>query len=121
MLRHLTILIGLLLLAGCTQGPKSDPRLMRAGSLAADSPHEALAVLDSVCPDSLSKADRYRYDFLTVKASDKAFVTHTSDSLILGVMAYAESHPSAIPYAEALYYGGRVYSDLGDYPTALSY
>ena len=121
MLRHLTILLGLLLLACCTHGPKSDPRLMRAGSLAADSPREALALLDSVCPDSLSKADRFRYDFLTVKASDKAFVTHTSDSLILGVIAYAESHPSAIPYAEALYYGGRVYSDLGDYPTSLSY
>ncbi|MDE6555958.1 MAG: tetratricopeptide repeat protein, partial [Duncaniella sp.] len=111
----------LILIAGCSSGSRPDPRLERAAALAADSPRKALAILDSVCRDSLSPSDRHRYNFLKVKASDKAFIDHTSDSLILAVLSYADTHRDIIPYGEVLYYGGRVYSDLGDYPTALSY
>ncbi|MDE6557402.1 MAG: tetratricopeptide repeat protein, partial [Duncaniella sp.] len=116
------LFLALILIIACTPGSDPDPRIGRAESLVDDSPREALAILDSVCPDSLSKDDRHLYDFLTVKASDKAYITHTSDSLILVVIHYAESHNlPPVHLAEALYYGGRVYSDLGDYPTALSY
>lgn len=77
--------------------------------------------LDSINSDSLSEADRYYYDFLTLKAQDKAYVPHTSDSLYLRVHDYYAKKGSDDFFTEVLYYGGRVYSDLGDYPTALQY
>lgn len=36
-------------------------------------------------------------------------------------MDYFDSNSSDPIYCEALYYGGRVYADMGDYPTALQY
>lgn len=85
------------------------------------SPQKALAALDSIDYGSLSPADRHYYDFLSIKANDKAYVKHTSDSLILDVIDHYSSQSDDALYAEALYYGGRVYSDLGDYPSALKY
>lgn len=86
-----------------------------------DSPRKALAALDSIDYGSLSPTDRHYYDFLSIKANDKAYVKHTSDSLILDVIDHYSSQSDDALYAEALYYGGRVYSDLGDYPSALKY
>ena len=105
------------LLCACSETPH-DARLTEVAALANDEPHKALALLDSIDADSLSEADRHYFDFLTVKASDKAYIFHTSDSLILDVIDYYRGKDL---YPEALYYGGRVYSDLGDKPTALEY
>lgn len=81
----------------------------------------ALAELREMPADSLPESDRHFRDLLLIKASDKAYMEHTSDSLILDVIGYYSRHPENPLYPEALYYGGRVYSDLGDYPTALRY
>lgn len=110
----------LLLLAGCS-GRRHDERLDRIVGIVSDSPREALACLDSICPDSLTDADRHYYDFLSVKAADRAYVAHRSDSLILSVIDYYSRTPRDPLYPEALYYGGRVYSDMGDLPKALQY
>lgn len=112
-----TILV-LLLAVGCHH---ADDRLVGLDAISDSAPQ---AVLDSLaCIDraTLSEADRHYYDFLSVKAADKAYITHSSDSLILSVVDYASNHQSHGYYPEALYYCGRVYSDLGDYPTALTY
>ena len=106
--------------AGCSR-PEPDAALMRVAGLVSDDPEAALAMLDSVDTRQLSDADRHYHDFLSVKARDKAYVTHESDSLVLDVIDYYSSRPGNPLYAEALYYGGRVYTDLGDYPTALRY
>ena len=37
------------------------------------------------------------------------------------MIEYYKGNKDKALYSEALYYGGRVYSDLGDYPTALNY
>ena len=71
--------------------------------------------------DGMNAAERARFDLLRVKSADKAYVRHTSDSLIRSVLGYYEKHTRSEQYPEALYYGGRVYSDLGDSPTALRY
>ena len=89
-------------------------------------PKAAVLFVDSLAADStwsagMSKAERARFDLLRVKSADKAYVRHTSDSLIRTVLEYYEKHPGSEQYPEALYYGGRVYSDLGDSPTALRY
>ena len=56
-----------------------------------------------------------------IKAADKAYIAHASDTGILRVVDYYRAHPDSTLYAESLYYAGRVYSDLGDSPTALKY
>ena len=105
------------LLSACSEKPH-DTRLTRVAELTDSVPEAALALLDSIDASALSDAERHYFDFLTVKASDKAYIDHTSDSLILDVIDYYRGKDL---YPEALYYGGRVYSDLGDYPTSLEY
>lgn len=61
------------------------------------------------------------YQLLNIKARDKAYITHTSDSLIQQVLRYYEKKNDKRHLPEAYYYGGRVYSDLGDAPQALGY
>lgn len=77
--------------------------------------------LYSISKDELSKEDKVYYDFLSVKLADKAIIHHTSDSVILPVIDYYSSHEPKERYAEALYYGGRVYHDIGDFPSAIKY
>ncbi len=108
-----------LLAAGCTHTP--DARLLRAKSMMTDSLPQARAMLDSIDRASLSAPDRNLRDLLAIKAADKAYVKHTADSTIMRLADYYERHQSTGRYPEALYYAGRVYSDLGDYPTALEY
>lgn len=119
-LRTILIFISCLFLSSCTHS-RHDERLSRIAAFVSESPDSAMTALDSIAPAYLSEADRHRYDLLSIKARDKAYVTHTSDSLILDVVDYYSFAGPDSLYAEALYYGGRVYSDLGDYPTALKY
>jgi tetratricopeptide (TPR) repeat protein len=109
-----------LLLAGCS-GSQHDARLQQLAAQIDDDPHSAVEALDSLNGSTFSEADRHYYDLLLIKARDKAYIFHTSDSLILDVINYYADHQDANLYAEALYYGGRVYSDMGDYPSALHY
>ncbi len=104
---------------GCSRRP--DTRLTRIAAIVSDHPERALQSLDSINPDDLSESDRHFHDFLAIKARDKASLPHASDSLILDVIDYYSAYQSDPIYPEALYYGGRVYYELGDYPTALQY
>lgn len=117
MRKLLYVILIIATLAGCSDQNRNE-ELLRAESLADHDPDKALAILDSINPSQLNQHDRYMYDFLSIKASDKAYITHASDSLILSVLDRAPNYPN---HSEALYYGGRVYSDLGDYPTAIKY
>lgn len=119
-LRTLLLLILSLTITCCTDKP-SDIRLSRVENLSSESPKEAWDSLGAINYDLLSDADKHYYDFLSVKVADKAYLTHSSDSLIFKVIDFESKHQKYGRYSEALYYGGRVYSDLGDYPTALHY
>lgn len=105
--------------AGCSHQP--DARLKRIATSVTDNPEGALQELECMDVRKLTDSDRHLHDFLTIKARDKAYVNHESDSLILDVIKYYSTRRSDPIYPEALYYGGRVYCDLGDYPTALKY
>lgn len=111
----------MLLMTVCCGRRSHDPRLERIWEYVSDKPRAALAALDSIDAAKLSDSDRAFYNLISIKAKDKAYVRHTSDSLILTVIDYYNSHNDEILYPEALYYGGRVYYDLGDYPTSLRY
>ena len=114
------LFLAILAIGGCGSSPR-DSRLSEIALIISDSPEDALKRLGDICPDSLSGSDRHYLDFLTIKAKDKAYIYHTSDSLILDVLSYASSHQSEGYYPEALYYAGRVYSDIGDSPNSLIY
>lgn len=119
-LRWLILTVAFVILESCSSH-KTDHRLVEIAANVSDDPNHAMSRLDSICRDSLAEADRYFYDLLTIKARDKAYVIHTSDSLIRSVIEYY-SHDKTNPlYPEALYYGGRVYSDMGDSPNALEF
>lgn len=117
----LIIVTATLVMAAACGRTEPDDRLAMIAERVESAPEEALQNLDSIYYDSLSTADRHFYDFLTLKAKDKAYITHTSDSLILDLIEYYSSNNQSNLYPEVLYYGGRVYSDLGDFPTSLFY
>lgn len=108
----------------CDSGGSCGEVFDKAEKLIAVHPDSATSYLDSLAADTawtkaMRESDRARFSLLRVKAADKAYVRHTSDSLIRTALAYYENHTGSEHYPEALYYGGRVYSDLGDSPTAL--
>ena len=118
---HLIILVlsVLSILTGC--GSEPDPRLERIDMLSENDPRVARAALDSIDRETLAAPDRHFHDLLEIKIDDKNYVRHTSDTLIRDVLGYYSSHKDSPRYPEALYYAGRVYSDLGDGKTALKY
>lgn len=83
-------------------------------------PDSALNLLNDINCDTLSEADKNYHHFLTVKAMDKAYIVHKSDSLISLAYDYFQSHNTE-RFPEVVYYCGRVNNDLGDYPTALNF
>lgn len=119
-MRLLSAVIITILVSACS-GAGTDRRLAKINELTSTSPREALDSLAIIDYVNLPEADRHYYDLMSIKANDKAYVVHTSDSIILSVVDYYAHHGSDARYAEALYYAGRVYSDLGDAPTALRY
>lgn len=84
-------------------------------------PSRAVSELDSIDRSMLNESDKHYYDFLTIKSKDKAYILHTNDSLILDVIDWYTNHQATPLYPEVLYYGGRVYSDIGDCNTATQY
>ena len=112
----------LLCLSACR--PKPYPSLLLvADSLVSVLPDSACALLASYAADTADEPlyVRMYYRLLCIKAKDKAYIVHTSDSAILPVVTYYEHHKRLPHLPEAYYYAGRVYRDLGDAPQALAY
>ena len=121
----LTALLALtaLLSASCQSDKRTGQLLQQADSLIKIRPDSMRTVLQAWA-DSMSREPeqvRMRYRLLCVKADDKAYVPHTSDSLILPLVRYYRSRRDKSLLPEALYYAGRTYSDLKDAPLALEY
>lgn len=118
-LRLTSALILMSLATSCA--PDRGSTLGRIDALTERDADLALDTLKTLEGTHFSEADRNHYELLKIKAADKLYIRHQSDSVILGVINYYKKHPKGLLYAEALYYGGRVYSDMGDYPMALKY
>lgn len=117
------LLVSLLLtVSGCLRG-SYPPVLSVADSLSAANPGKAIALLDSLRPQMEQEREPVRmyYALLCIKARDKAYLLHTSDSLARAVLHYYENRNDRRHLPEAYYYAGRVMSDLGDAPQALHY
>ncbi|MDE6553007.1 MAG: hypothetical protein K2K98_08635 [Muribaculaceae bacterium] len=98
-----------------------DAKFQEIDRLTDSLPLEAIRRLDSINTAGLSEKELYSYRLLWIKSRDKAYIAHRTDTLILDVIDYYDRHRNEGLYPEALYYGGRVYSDLGDLPTALEF
>lgn len=119
-------LISILFLALCLHACISKPHpytLQAADTLVYSNADSAIALLEQL-KDSIaseSEATQNYYRLLWIKANDKAYIHHTSDSLIRLVLDYYENKADKKQLPEVYYYAGRVYSDLGDAPQALDY
>ncbi|WP_300702370.1 tetratricopeptide repeat protein [Bacteroides sp.] len=108
----------------CSCQHKPYPRSMQiADSIVDTAPDSAVALLAQLKDSILSepKSTCMYYKLLSIKAKDKAYIPHTSDSLILQVIHYYEQREDHKHLPEAYYYAGRTYRDLGDAPQALDY
>ena len=103
---------------GCDRYHK---QLERIDTLCDSSPRQAVFALDSIDYGNLSEKERHYFDFLYVKSRDKAYARHSSDSLILDAINYYSKTDDKKRYAQSLFYAGRVYSHLGDLPSAIEY
>ena len=120
----LTLVATLLLGAACRRGTTDNPELLHAAYILDNEPdsiEEAVRILKDISQNNLNQGDKSLHTLLSVKADDKLYIPHTSDSLILLSVKYEEKHRKRGYYPEALHYAGMVYSDLGDYPTATKY
>lgn len=112
----------LFLLAACR--PARYPQVLQeADSLASACPDSAVALLHGLRAEMAEerRAVQMYYRLLCIKAQDKAYIPHTSDSAVLSVLHYYEERKDRRHLPEVYYYAGRVYRDLGDAPQALDY
>lgn len=104
-------------ICACTNKPY--PQSLRvADSLIHNNPDSAVILLEELKRSMAfePQATQMYYQLLTIKAKDKAYITHTSDSLIKTVVKYYEERKDRERLPETYYYAGRVYRDLGDAP-----
>lgn len=83
----------------------------------------AMAMLDSMRPamaDAPEHEQMY-YRLICIKADDKAYIEHESDTSILPVVEYYETKGDKHLLSEAYYYAGNTYRDMNDAPRALEY
>lgn len=111
------------MLSGCS--PKSPRQHIweEMDSLCNVNPELALMQLDSLgtSTPTFEEADKMRWELLRTKARDKAFITHTSDSVMKRVVDYYEKKGNVSVRAEAHYYLASVYRDLHDSPRAVTH
>ena len=116
-------MILLLFLSACAGRRGGYPeRLQRASQLVEARPDSALGYLDSlgVPLSGLPEEARMYAQLLRIKANDKLYIPHTSDSVINRIVKFYEGFGDRERLAEAYFYQGSVYRDLQDAPRAIA-
>ena len=117
------LLLSIVLLTACERHYDYPRELLLVDSLCEVSPDSALLCLQDMSTQMLQGPEPVRryYQLLTIRAADKAYIPHTSDSLILQLVEYYEHEgdPSLLP--TAYYLAGNVYYDLENIHEALAY
>ena len=115
-------LSSLLFLASCGWRERVIPvELARADSLMEVRPDSAMAYLASLDSFVQGKPEYVRmyYALQQIKAQDKCYIPHTSDSVILSLVRYYTDYGTPDQQMEAYHYLGSVYRDMGDAPRAV--
>ena len=110
--KYLFGLLFLFLLA-CSRAGEHEALFRQVESVVNDHPDSAMVLLQRIEePERLDSADWARWALLTTQARDKAYIRHTTDSVINRVADYyqrfGDNHQKALAY----YYVGRVNTDL---------
>lgn len=119
---HIIILLLIGLLTSCCTKQQSYPEAMiQAEACIVASPDSALTLLSTLeeeIKDEPRETQMY-YNLLTIKAQDKLYISHTSDSLIKVITEFYENYGDSEKLMEAYYYLGSTYRDMKDAPQAL--
>ena len=116
--RLLHIAFVLLLLCAC--GNREAQRMLdRAEAVMSDNPSEAIAVLDSIGDDGLSRSQHMRRLLLLTNAQNKCDTVFRSDSIQKLLVNYYANHGIANEKMLAYYLLGRARYDIGEIPAAL--
>lgn len=115
------LLAGCLYLFSCTSGKDYPIAMKQAMSCMDARPDSALALLETLA-DSMSNAPQETqmyYRLLTIKAEDKLYMPHTTDSVILSIVDYYRKKGDKERLFESYYYLGGTYRDMNDISRAL--
>ena len=111
------ILLLSVVLSLCACGDRTAQRMLdRAENVLNENPGEAIAVLDSIGDDGLSRSQRMRHLLLLTNAQNKCDTVFRSDSIQRLLVDYYESHGTANERMLAHYLLGRAYYDMGEMP-----
>ena len=112
------IVLVLLLLSAC--GSREAQRMLeRAEAVMNENPSEAIALLDSISDEGLSRSQQMRRLLLLTNAQNKCDTVFRSDSIQRLLVAYYDRHGSANERMLAHYLLGRTYYEAGETPMAL--
>lgn len=115
------LLLFLFLYSSCYLEKIQNPLLLQADSLIEHCPDSALLLLQDIpYPQKMNRAEQALYALLKTKAEDKNYITHTNDSLIRVAVNYYKRSSDRDKKAEAYYYWGSVYRDMGQRAQAIS-
>ncbi len=108
-------------IAACTGNRVTETLLQKADSLMDIAPDSVYRLLDSLCDRSegYSRSLRMRCELLKAKAQNKAYVDFTTDSVMLQVADYYDSHGTPNERMLAHYLLGCAYRDLKEAPMSL--
>ena len=115
------LFIGISLSLGCSRHRPYPLFMEQAQSCMETAPDSALHYL-SLLKDSIRREPeetQMYYHLLTIKAKDKLYTRHTSDSLINLIVKFYNKYGDKNKQIEAYYYQGSVYRDMNDAPSAL--
>ncbi len=114
------ILLLVAVLLFCTCGDRTVQRMLdRAETVMNENPSEAIAVLESIGDDGLSRSQRMRRLLLLTNAENKCDTVFRSDSIQRLLVDYYDRHGSANERMLAYYLLGRARYDIGEIPAAL--
>ncbi|MDE6180792.1 MAG: tetratricopeptide repeat protein [Phocaeicola sp.] len=115
------LLAGCVCLLSCTSEREYPSAMRQAVSCMDDRPDSALVLLETLS-DSIAHAPQeiqMYYRLLTIKAKDKLYIPHTTDSVILSIVGYYREKGDKERLFESYYYLGGTYRDLNDISRAL--
>lgn len=122
-MKYLVIFQMILMIVSCTKQSDIEIQMEEIRALSNNKPDTALAMYKTmrVGWKQLPRHAQMKYDLLGIRLNDKNDIEATSDSTIITLIDYYESHGNNRELQETYYYAGSVYRDLQDTPRSMDY
>lgn len=120
--RFITVIL-IITSVACHSESKYADDLKQIEPLVEESPQLALEKLQKLCLhiNDAPISEQMKYTLLRIKAEDKLFVLQESDSTMLAIVDYYESHGTDEDLLQAYYLMAAAYRDMHDSPKAIEY